>query len=231
MMRPRVGLVLQARLASTRLRGKALACIAGHSLLERCLNRLRLGGAGQVVLATTDAPEDAALVAIASALDIPAHRGCSDDVLGRYLSAALAFGFDIVVRATGDNPAVDIDAAARAVEALRRTNADYVCEDGLPVGAGVEAFTVAALARAAALAMRPDDREHVTTYMKFRRDLFHVARVLAPAAVRRPDLRLTVDTADDLTFMRGLFARTRSAEPPLVEIIAATEPVPGSLSA
>ena len=54
----------------------------------------------------------------------------------------------LVVRATGDNPAVDIDGPGRVLAALRSTQADYVIEDGLPYGGAVEAVTVDALIRA-----------------------------------------------------------------------------------
>lgn len=222
-MNPRVGLILQARHGSTRLPGKALLPIVGRTLLQRCLDRLRVSGAGDVVLATTAAAEDDALAAVAQERGIAVYRGATDDVLGRYLAAALLHRVEIVIRATGDNPAVDIDAPRRLVQMLLATGADYACEDGLPYGGGVEAVTLSALTRAATLASRPEDREHVTTCIKARPDLFTVLRVLAPAALRRPDVRVTVDTPADLVFMRRVFARLRTGEPSLAAVIATAD--------
>jgi spore coat polysaccharide biosynthesis protein SpsF len=135
----------------------------------------------------------------------------------------LTYGFDVIVRATGDNPAVDMEAAARLLPAVADLGADYACEDGLPVGAGVEVMTLAALTRAASLADTADDREHVTLFMKRRPDLFRISRQLAPPGVQRPDLRLTVDTASDLQAIRRILARCGPCERSLAGIIDAAD--------
>ena len=71
-------------------------------------------------------------------------RGDGDDVLGRTWQAAQEFDLDLVLRATGDNPGVDIQTPGRVVAALRATGADYVVEEGLPYGAAVEGMTARA---------------------------------------------------------------------------------------
>lgn len=220
-MNGRIGLVLQARLGSSRLPGKALETLSGVSIVERCLNRLKLADAGQVVLATTEAPEDDALAAVAHRLNVAVYRGSCDDVVERYLGAARAFNLDIVVRATGDNPAVDIDAPKRVIGAL--DSSDYACELGLPYGAGVEAVTVAALRMSDASAESAYEREHVTVHIKNRPDRFRLTRLAAPRALARPDVRVTIDTADDLAYMRRVFACTGHAEPTLAQVITAVD--------
>jgi len=221
MSEARAGVVLQARLGSTRLPGKALATIGGISLLERCLRRLLLARVGQVVLATTTCAEDDVLAAVAARMGIGVYRGSAEDVLGRYLAAATAFRFDVVIRATGDNPAVDIAAPRRVLRGLGAS--DYVCEDGLPYGGGVEAVRTSALARAAAHATASGDREHVTTFVRERREVFEVVRLSAPRPLHRPDVRVTVDTDRDLAHIRRLFAHITTAEPTLRQIIAASD--------
>lgn len=218
-MRTRAGIVLQARMASTRLPGKALALLAGRPLLEHCLRRLVAGGVAHVVLATTDRPEDAPLVAMARRLGLGVYCGDGDDVLGRYVAAAAAFDLDPVVRATGDNPGVDPLAAGRTLAVLRETGADYACEAGLPVGAAVEGIRSDALRRAAALASTAYDREHVTTFVKSHPDLFRLVVTDAPVPLRRPDLRLTVDTPADLAWVRELWGRTGREHPALADLI------------
>ncbi len=133
-------IILQARMASTRLPGKALASIGARTLIGHCLARLRIGGAAPVVLATTTNQEDDVLVATAAKYGVASFRGPADDVLDA-LRACRAVGGrrSYVVRATGDNPAVDIGGPGRVLAALRSTHADHVIEDGLPYGAAVEA--------------------------------------------------------------------------------------------
>jgi spore coat polysaccharide biosynthesis protein SpsF len=220
-------IILQARMASTRLPRKALAHVGGRTLLARCLERLRRSAAAPVLLATTTEPEDDVLDAEAQRLGIPTFRGARDDVLTRFIEAAAVVGARFVIRATADNPAVDMDAPSRVLNWICRTDADHVVERGLPYGAAVEAVSVEALCRAGARTDDPVDREHVTALI--RRDLvrFNALEIDAPSSLSRPDLRLTVDTADDLHFMNQIWIRlgNPSEEPPLAAIIAAADGV------
>lgn len=221
-MRTHAGIILQARYGSTRLRGKALQPVGGRTMLEQCLRRLIRAGVARVVLATTREPEDDVLAMIATRMGVPVFRGETDDVLRRLSDAAHAFNLDPLLRATGDNPAVDVQAPGRVLAALQMTQADYIREEGLPWGACVEGMRAAALHRAAALAVDAADREHVTTFIRNRRDLFRVTQIEAPAPLACPSLRLTVDTAEDLAWVRELYFRAQSDDPTLAELIAAS---------
>jgi spore coat polysaccharide biosynthesis protein SpsF len=214
-------IILQARMASTRLPGKALAAIGARSLIGHCLARLRIGGAAPVLLATTTDQDDDVLVATAAKYGTPAFRGPADDVLSRFVLAAQSVGARYVVRATGDNPAVDIGGPDRVLAALRSTKADHVIEDGLPYGGAVEGVTLDALVRASKLASEASDREHVTTLIRRDRDRFKAVKIAPPFYLRRPEVRVTVDTNDDLSFMRQVAAEINnwSDEPELRRII------------
>jgi spore coat polysaccharide biosynthesis protein SpsF len=214
-------IILQARTGSTRLPNKVLAPIGARSLLGHCLARLRIGGAAPVMLATTTKPDDDVLVAVAAKYGVPVFRGPDENVLGRYVLAGLSVGARLVVRATADNPAIDIGGPARVLAALRASNADHVIEHGLPHGTAVEALTLDALIRADGVATDASDREHVTPLIRRDRRHFRALRIPAPEAVQRPDVRLTVDTDDDLWFMREIAARQEnwSGEPELRSIL------------
>lgn len=218
-------ILLQARMASSRLAGKVLAPIGARTLLAHCLARLLVGSAAPVMLATTTNEEDDVLVAAAASYCVPVFRGPADDVLLRFAQAARSVGARYVVRATADNPLTDIDGPERLLRQLRTSGADHVIEDGLPYGAAVEAMTVDALNRSAIQATDPADREHVTPLM--RRDLSRFTPLIieAPLSVRRPDLRLSVDTTEDLQFMRSIAARMHhwTGVPELAQAIRAID--------
>jgi spore coat polysaccharide biosynthesis protein SpsF len=212
-------IVLQARMDSTRLPGKALADLAGLTVLAHCVERLQATSGLPVVLATTTAAADDVLCAAGEQLGVTVVRGAPDDVLGRFVQVASALGLTDLVRATCDNPGVDMDAPRRTLELLQRNGVDYVAEVGLPYGAGVEAMSVRALLQSADLTSDPYDREHVTPFL--RRDRrFCALQAIAPGHLRRPELRLSVDTAEDLDFMRRLFAATDVAAPRPVALSA-----------
>ena len=86
MNRPDALIVLQARLGSTRLPGKAMRRLEGYTIVERCLLRLLAGHAAPVILATTTRREDDVLVREAERCGVSSVRGSRDDVLGRHFA-------------------------------------------------------------------------------------------------------------------------------------------------
>ncbi len=225
-MSARAAIVVQARMGSTRLPGKSLSPIAGRTLLARVVERLLHQGELPVVLATTTLLEDDLLCEEAERLGVAVLRGSADDVLGRYAFAASLLDVPAIIRATADNPAIDLAAAVRTLDILQRSGADYVVDYGLPVGATVEAMSVAALVRAAALATDAYDREHVTPFIR-RDGRSRAVDALAPTDLRRPDLRFTVDTADDLDYMRRVYLEAGPSDQPwpLAALIEAADRV------
>ena len=220
-----VAIVLQARMGSARLPGKVLADLEGRSILEHCVERLRARSGLPVILATTTRPEDDCLVGEAARLGVAVLRGPECDVLARFALAVSTFGLTHVIRATADNPAVDLEAPVRTLTHLIETGADHVVDEGLPSGSTVEAMSAAALLQTADLATDAYDREHVTPFM--RRDNRFVARTMRAAErLHRPDLHLSVDTEEDLAFMRRLFAATQrkgTTHVALADLIRAAE--------
>jgi spore coat polysaccharide biosynthesis protein SpsF len=175
-------------------------------VLEHCVQRLRACSELPVILATTVGAEDDCLVRAAADLRVPVVRGASDDVLGRFVQVVETYGLREVIRATADNPCVDVDGPRRALDLLRRSGADYVVEHGSAYGAAVEAMTADTLERASRWASDPSDREHVSPFI--RRDRrFRALVALPPADVRCPALRVTVDTREDLEFVDQLITR------------------------
>jgi len=222
-----VVIALQARTGSTRLPGKVLESVGRYSLLAHCVRRLQAADIGPVVVATTTLPADDAIEAEARRYGALAFRGSDTDVLARYVGVAEAFGGRLIIRATADNPAIDVDGPARLVRAVMATGAEYAVENGLPYGGAVELIASETLRRIDQLATAPGDREHVTLFVKHHLERFRASVTLAPADVRRPDLRLTVDTPADLAFMRQVLEKVDDGHDPasLSAIIAAADAV------
>ena len=222
----RAAIVLQARMGSEQLPGKVLAQVGERPILVHCLTRLAERSGLPVIVATTDRPEDDVLCRTAAELGAPVIRGSSDDVLARYVLAVSTFGLTHVVRATADNPAVDLDGPRRTLGLLRRTGVGYVAEFGLPVGAAVEACTAEALCFAHHTTSDAYDREHVTSFLRRDRRVASL-QALAPTPLRRADIRLTVDRTDDLAAIRDIFDAigTQAPRAPLTAFIEAADRV------
>ncbi len=204
----RIIAVVQARLGSTRLPRKALADIAGRPMLAHVLARAALvPGVDQVVLATTESPEDDALVEVARATGIACVRGSVDDVLDRFRAALAAHPADAIVRITADCPLLDPAVSGLVVDAFRRAgDLDYasnVHPPTYPDGLDTEVIAAPALEVAWREARRPSDREHVTPFIWRQPDRFRLANVAAPED--RSALRFTVDDERDLAFVRETY--------------------------
>lgn len=202
-----IAAIIQARMGSTRLPGKVLADLGGRPLLDRVIAAAQASATiDRVVIATTTAPADDPIVARAATLGVACHRGDADDVLDRYHGAATAIGAEVVVRLTADCPLLDPAVIDRVVGALER-GADYATNTHVrsyPRGLDVEALHADVLARIHRLATSAAAREHVTAFVRERPALFVVRQVVAPHA--DGELRVTVDTPEDLTVVRALWA-------------------------
>ena len=207
---------LQARMGSTRLPGKVLMSIQGQSILERAIRRLRAAvRVDEVAVLTTRCREDDAIVEEAHRLGAWVYRGPELDVLARFYEASENFRPEIIIRATADNPMIDIGSVNRIIEALRCGNLDFCMERDLPIGAATEAITANALRAVHLQAREPHHREHVTLYIKDHPEGYSVSFPEPPDYLRFPQIRLTVDTTEDFRFVDQLIRMLPEGENPL----------------
>jgi spore coat polysaccharide biosynthesis protein SpsF (cytidylyltransferase family) len=198
--------VVQARMGSTRLPGKVLERVGSVPLLAFLLRRLApLKPECDLVVATSDLSRDEAIVEVAEAEGVSVSRGSESDVLDRFVRAAAPLSPEVVVRLTADNPCVDAALVKRALgvwEAAPPTPYLLTHEGGYPHGLTVEVVSWKALNEAWQSARQPEDREHVTKWIRERPERWPHVAPRAPFATR--GISLTVDTADDLQMLRSL---------------------------
>jgi len=190
------GILLQARLDSSRLPEKSLLPLGGKPLILRVMEALNEVPAKLRVLVC---PEDSvtAFEPLTTEAGFSLFAGPKDDVLKRYCLAIQKFGIEHVIRATGDNPFVFADAAADISAQAIALGADYSGYSGLPVGGGVEAVSSEALLRAERDSHALTEREHVCPYLYGHPELFLLHRPLAPRNWQGADIKITVDTRED----------------------------------
>jgi len=199
------GIVLQARLDSTRLPEKALFLLDGKPLIYRVMEAINHVPADLRILACTE-DSISAFAPLAEDAGFHIFAGPKDDVLERFCRVISHFSLKRVIRATGDNPFVFADAAAAINAEGAAINADYSGYSGLPHGAGVEAISADALLRAGKEATAPYDREHVCPYLYTHPELFSLHRPLAPLRWQGSNIRLTIDTQEDFDRSKELYA-------------------------
>jgi glutamate-1-semialdehyde 2,1-aminomutase len=198
--------IVQARMGSTRFPGKVMRSILGIPMIELLLNRLSqsklLDG---IILATSQAPINQPLVDRVQGLGYEVYQGSEDDVLDRYYQAAAVCKPEIVIRITGDCPLVDPELVDRAIATFQQSNADYlsnVSPPTYPDGLDIEVFTFNALAQAWQEARKPEEREHVTTYI---RDSGKFKQQSITNIEDHSEKRWTVDEPEDFEVIENVF--------------------------
>jgi spore coat polysaccharide biosynthesis protein SpsF len=201
--------IIQARMGSTRLPGKVLKDLGGKTVLGRVVERLqRCKAIDELLVATTDRATDDAIVAECRRLPVAVSRGDQDDVLDRYFRAAQLAKAEVVVRITSDCPLIDPEVTDKTVIEFLGAKPDYasnVLKRTYPRGLDTEVMSLDALARTWRQAQRPFEREHVTPYIYQHPAEFTLVSV--GEDVDYSSHRWTVDTAEDLEFVRAVYAR------------------------
>lgn len=215
--KPRVYATIEARMTSTRLPGKVLLDAAGVPMLQRMIERLRRVPAldGIVVATTTNASDDP-IEELTRTLGVGCFRGSEDDVMERVLGAARAHDIDVIVETTGDCPLIDPAVVQTIIDDYFSTSVDYaanVLERTYPIGMDTQVFATEVLAEAFSLTDAPDDREHVSLFIYRHPELYTLNNRAAPEHQHDPQLRLTLDTAEDLAVIRAVFEALLPVKP------------------
>lgn len=191
--------VIQCRMESTRLPGKALLQLAGKPMLWHVIERAKaIEGIDEVIVATTTKPSDDDIVDIAKSSNCSIVRGSSEDVLSRFMLVLKHYPqIDYVVRITADNPFTDPYIASSAVKYSTYGKYDFFSFVGIPIGTGVGIVSRRALERTHSETNDWYHREHVTTYIIEHPDKFLIGSKLADLPIHASTIRLTVDTFTD----------------------------------
>ena len=222
-------IVLQVRLSSKRLPNKLLLPLKGTSIFEHVLIRLKMVKTVSGLVIATTAGTEQLIRDIAHKYGTFILIGKEDDVLSRFTNAVKKYNMRNVVRATGDNPLVDIEYIDKALMLHRRKNADLTTYPLLPYGTGVEVIRGDVLIKidnltsdpASETSSDPYEREHITQYIYRHEDVFNIVRGTPDNLVSRPDIRLTVDTRDDYTRMVDIYENIYDGMPiKLTDVIA-----------
>lgn len=203
---PRIVLMVQARMSSSRLPGKVMLSLAGKPALFRQLERIqKVGFVSEYLVATSNDSSDDIIASLCREQSIRCVRGSLVDVLHRCHQAAVETQAKIIVRITGDCPLHDPAVINDCIDYYLREkqHVDYVSnveERTYPDGLDVEVFTFQALDEAMRRATQDFDRKHVTPYVRrnFRkRSMIQI--------VNLSDLRWTLDFPEDYEVIRTIY--------------------------
>jgi spore coat polysaccharide biosynthesis protein SpsF len=160
----KVGILVQVRMSSTRLPGKALLPLAGAPVLERLIERLKKVGGAELIIATSTDASDNPIEELCKKTSSSVYRGDLQDVLGRFVGAAKQFNLDAVIRVTGDCPLLDPEIISSMIKEFKSGSYDYYCNirpRTYPRGLDTEIFPVSFLNCAYAERIPEDVPEYI----------------------------------------------------------------------
>ncbi len=216
----RVVLIIQARMSSSRLPGKSMLPLANKPLVFRMVERLKkCKRIDEIVIATSDLPEDQVLVKLAKDLEVSCFQGNLLDVRDRYLKSAKKFQADFIIRIPADNPMPDANEIDKLIEFHLESNPEgfssnlaQVNNSGYLDGIGAEMFSTKLLQESAARSNSDIVKEHVhrnffdySTQTPVDASWCPIASPKAPEELRRPDIILDVNTMDDYIKIKRIY--------------------------
>ncbi len=214
---PKIVAIIEARFNSTRLPGKVLMPIMGQPMLVRIIQRLKLARTlDDIVVATSDSISDDAVEHAMDYMGAHIYRGSENDVLDRVVKAAQSVDADIIVEVTGDCPLVDPGLVDKVVGDFLVGGADFVSNilpHTTPRGTDVRVFRTSQLAEINRNSRDSADHEHVSLHFWEHLDRYSCRNVEMDLPEVVAEIRLTVDTAEDLQLVRAIYEGLYEANP------------------
>lgn len=211
--------IIQARMGSTRLPGKTMTNIDGKPFLYYVIKSIKLSKRlDKIVIATSTNAKDDIIERFGIENDIPVFRGSEEDVLDRMYKAAKKYNPDFVVRLCGDNIFLNFEAMDKMIEIALKDNYDYVNDfyskyvnevHDTPTISGIvsEVLSMKALETMWKSAKKQEQREHITKYIVENPEKFKIKNFDIPKWLQRKDIRLTLDTEEDLKLIKILYSK------------------------
>ena len=203
---PRVLVIVQARMGSSRLPGKVMLPVNGIPLIGVLLSRLSMAKkVDKIIVATSNDSQNDKLVDYLDSIGYDTIRGHETDVLSRYTAAIRQYKPEVVVRVTGDCPLIDPQIVDDVITAFFERGADYASNTNPPTfpdGLDVEVMTANSLLASEAESDSLYDHEHVTPYVRSS-DQFSKVNVEAEHDYSAD--RWTVDEHADYQVVRSIF--------------------------
>jgi len=214
----KTGIIIQARLGSTRLPNKIILPFYKElSIIEILINKLKKNYYDiPFIVATSVNRADDKLTEMLQRKLIKVFRGSENNVLERFIDAARSNKFDHIIRVCADNPFFDIKGTVELLDKHFESLSDYTgfkVSGDMPsikshLGLWGEVVTLKALEKVLNTTDKKIYLEHVTNFIYENKDSFAVNLINAPEILfGRKDIRLTVDTQEDFDMSKEIYSK------------------------
>ena len=206
----RVVATIEGRMTSSRLPGKILMPLAGKPVMAHMIERHRRSKyTDEVVVATTTDSTDAPVAALCEEMRCPYFRGSEADVLGRIVEAGKAHDSDILVQGMADSPLVDWRIVDQLIKMLEEGSFDVTSnefeKEKYPDGFDMRIYRFNVLRTLEEEHKEEEYREHAGYQIRNDPISYKRGLLLAEGDMLWPELRLTLDTAEDYELISAVY--------------------------
>ena len=203
--------VIEARLFSTRLPGKVMMPLAGITMLQHVIERVRQAKlVNKIILATTENPEDLVIENLCNSLGVEVYRGSNDNVMQRVLSATKNYKNSTLIQITADNPFIESEIIDKIIGASKDKKLDYICNHlprYVPIGCEVRAYKRNILEKLTGKVLSDNHKSNVTSIFYDNPGEYNVFNIDTDKKYYGPGLRLTVDEPKDYFLASHLYEK------------------------
>ncbi|EMO70361.1 cytidylyltransferase domain-containing protein [Leptospira santarosai] len=203
----KVGILVQARMGSTRLPGKIALPFGDTTILGFMLERLKFSKFQEnIIVLTTEEGIDDTTEEIAKKNGVNVFRGSTNDLIQRYLKAAKLHNIDIIIRLTSDCPLIDSKILDLMVDLFlynygRIEFLTNCFQRTFARGMDIEIFTLSLLEKLDSICHLPYEREHIVPYVEENAREFKFFEY--PNERNDSKYRLTIDTIEDYETLKS----------------------------
>ena len=198
--------IIQARMNSTRLPGKVLLPIGNTNAIQMIVDKCESNKLiDNVVIATTPNSKEIYNYCLENKIDF--YVGSEDDVLNRVYKTAKVFKADIIIDITADCPFIDLTDLELYLDPIKSKNKDYVSniiDRQFPDGLDLQVYSFTAfseLMRGVFGAYRQHTGWNFTRFP----NNFKLLNMPATLDLKHPDVRITLDTAEDYAVINLIY--------------------------
>jgi spore coat polysaccharide biosynthesis protein SpsF len=205
----KTGIIIQARISSTRLPKKIILEIDEQiTFLDVLLNKLKsLKIKLPIVLATSNLYVDNILGEFAEKHKIKFYRGSEENVLERFIDCAEENNFNTIIRVCSDNPFIDVNYIENIIKSYKGEDyLSYKINNSPSILTHFGFFTeMVSLKALKKVASKKDNNciEHVTNCIYNNPNNFNVR--FLEENIENKDIRCTLDTGSDFEILKDIY--------------------------
>ena len=213
---PKIAAILACRNDSERMYGKPLQKMGKFAILHHLINQIKTSKKiDEIVLAISEAPGNDIFIEFAKKENLKFVIGDDKDVLERLIIGGKSVDAQIIFRVTSENPFIFWEGIDSIVSKHIDKKFDFSFYDSLPIGSSFELINLKSLEKSHKEGKTKHRSELCSLFIRENQKRFKINKMKPPKAVSYPEIRLTVDTPEDLILIRLIHNQIGKLDKPI----------------